>query len=90
MSTPNVRILVGKDEPIERAIRKFKKLCEKQGIRKECRDRRYYEKPSEARRKKERKAERNRRKTEKDDFDHKKTNQRSWIFTHPKLTIPNN
>lgn len=92
MSTPNVKVLVGKDEPIEKAIRKFKKLCEKQGIRKECRARRYYEKPSESRRKNLRKAERNRRKTERGDFDRKKfkkTNQRNWIFTHPKLTIPN-
>jgi len=85
----NVRILVGKDEPIEKALRKFKKQCEKQGIRKECRARRYYEKPSEVRRKNERKAERNRRK-EKGGFENKfkKTNQRNWIFTHPKLTVP--
>jgi len=92
MTKPNVRIIVGKDDSIEKTIRKFKKLCEKQGIRKECRSRRYFEKPSEVRRKNERKAARNRRKNAMEGNDNKKfkrANQRNWIFTHPKLTIPN-
>lgn len=91
MSRPNIKVIVGKDEPIEKAIRKFKKLCEKAGIRKECRSRRYFEKPSETRRKNIRKAERARKKPARshDDFKkYKKSSQQNWIFTHPKLTIP--
>jgi small subunit ribosomal protein S21 len=86
---PNVKVIVGKDENIEKALKKFKKLCEKAGIRKEVRARRYYEKPSEEKRRKARKAERNRRKNtrkfreQKDKHDKKKN--RNWIFTHPKL-----
>lgn len=48
----NVRVNVGKDENIEKAIKKFKRLCEKAGIKKEAKAREYYEKPSEIRRKK--------------------------------------
>lgn len=61
----HVRIVVHRDDSIEKVIRKFKKLCEKAGIKKEIKARRYYEKPSEARRREARKNERNRRKIEK-------------------------
>jgi small subunit ribosomal protein S21 len=85
---PNVSIKVGKDEPIEKALRRFKRLCEKQGIKKEVKARRYYEKPSEARRREVRKAERNRRKTSRNEKgkDKYKKSDSSWMFTHPKLT----
>ena len=89
MSTkPNVSIKVGKDEPIEKAIRRFKRLCEKQGIKKEVKARRYYQKPSEARRMEVRKAERNRRKTARKSREQNKykKDSRSWMFSHPKLT----
>lgn len=84
---PNIKITVGKDEPIEKALKRFKRLCEKAGIRKEVRARRYYEKPSEIRRRAIRKAERNKRKTKrfKEQKDNKKVKPRSWLFTHPKL-----
>lgn len=61
----NVRITVGKDESIEKALRKFKKLCERAGIKKEVRARERYEKPSDVRRRELRKAERNRSRLEK-------------------------
>jgi len=86
---PNVSIKVGRDEPIEKALRRFKRLCEKQGIKKEVKARRYYVKPSEAHRSEVRKAERNRRKTARDEKDkskYKKKNNNNWMFTHPKLT----
>jgi len=86
---PNIKVTLGKEENIEKALRRFKKLCERAGIRKEVRSRRYYEKPSETNRRKLRKAERNRRKNTKKpegqrDKQDKKKN-RNWIFTHPKL-----
>lgn len=62
MREPNAKIVVGKEEPIEKAIRRFKKLCDKVGIKKELKARQRYEKPGEVRRREERKAERNRRK----------------------------
>ena len=38
------------NEPIEVALRKFKRKCVKEGIFSEVRKRRYYEKPSEVKR----------------------------------------
>lgn len=62
MSKANVSINVHRDEPIEKAIRRFKKLCEKAGIKKQFKAKSRYEKPSEQRRREARKAERERRK----------------------------
>ena len=45
---------VKKDEPFESALRRFKKKIEQEGILKEVRDRKHYEKPSERKRKKAR------------------------------------
>jgi small subunit ribosomal protein S21 len=47
---PGVR--VKESEPIESAIRRFKKQCEKAGILSELRKREHYEKPSVKRKKK--------------------------------------
>lgn len=46
------QVEVKKDEPFEVALRRFKKKIEQEGILKEVRDRKHYEKPSERRRKK--------------------------------------
>ena len=51
------RIEVGRNEPLERALRRFKKKIERDGVLKQLKARKYYEKPSEIRRKK-RKAKR--------------------------------
>ena len=48
---PGVR--VKESEPLESAIRRFKKQCEKAGILSELRKREHYEKPSVKRKKKE-------------------------------------
>ena len=45
---------VKRDEPFEVALRRFKKKIEQEGILREVRDRKHYEKPSERRRKKAR------------------------------------
>lgn len=42
---------VKKDEPFESALRRFKKKIEHEGILREVRERKHYEKPSERRRK---------------------------------------
>ncbi|PIQ89947.1 MAG: 30S ribosomal protein S21 [Candidatus Omnitrophica bacterium CG11_big_fil_rev_8_21_14_0_20_42_13] len=46
-------ITIRKGESFEGALRKFKRQIEKEGILKEIRDRKHYEKPSERKRKKE-------------------------------------
>lgn len=45
-------IEVRKDESFESALRRFKRKLEQEGILRELRDRKHYEKPSERRRKK--------------------------------------
>jgi small subunit ribosomal protein S21 len=47
-------IEVRKDEPFEAALRRFKKKIEQEGILREVRDRKHYEKPSERKRKRSR------------------------------------
>lgn len=39
-------VVVRKNEPLESALRRFKKLCERDGILQELKRREYYEKPS--------------------------------------------
>ncbi len=46
---------VRKGESFESALRRFKKKIEREGILREVRDRKHYEKPSERKRKKGRK-----------------------------------
>lgn len=43
-------IQIRKDESFEAALRRFKKKIDKEGILKEVRDRKHYEKPSERKR----------------------------------------
>ena len=57
-------IRVRENEPIDGAIRRFKKQCEKAGILKELRKREHYEKPSVRRKKKAIAARKRARRTE--------------------------
>lgn len=45
---------VRKDESFESALRRFKRKIEREGVLKEVKERKHYEKPSEKRRKKTR------------------------------------
>jgi len=47
-------IEIKKDESFEMALRRFKRKIEQEGILREVRDRKHYEKPSERKRKKAR------------------------------------
>jgi small subunit ribosomal protein S21 len=51
---PKVR--VKEDEPFEKALRRFKKKCNKEGIMQKLRETKHYEKPSVKRRRKVQKA----------------------------------
>ena len=59
-----VKLLVRDKESIQEAVRRFRKLVERSGIKKEMRRREFYEKPSETKRRArlraERRAKRNR------------------------------
>ena len=45
-------IIVREDEPFEKALRRFNKTCEKEGIMSEIRKHQHFEKPSERRKRK--------------------------------------
>ncbi len=52
------RVELGRNEPIEKALRRFKKKIEREGILKTLKARKHYEKPSEIKRRKRRSAPR--------------------------------
>ncbi len=58
-----VRLVVRDKESIQEAVRRFRKLVERSGIKKEMRRREYYEKPSEIKRRARLRAERRSRRT---------------------------
>jgi small subunit ribosomal protein S21 len=51
-----VFVVVGDNEPFEKAFKKFKRLVEKEGILTEVKRRQFYEKPSEKKKRRERQA----------------------------------
>ena len=54
-------VIIHDDESFERALKRFKKKCEKAGILADLRKHRHYEKPSERRKRKENAARRKNR-----------------------------
>lgn len=52
-----VEIKVTEEEGLERALKRFKAKCDKEGIKRDIKRQRAFEKPSERRRRKMRKAE---------------------------------
>jgi small subunit ribosomal protein S21 len=57
-----LEVVVG-DQPVEKAVRAFRNKVAREGILKELKRRRFYEKPSAVRKRKMREAERRRRRT---------------------------
>jgi len=45
-------VIIEKKEDFEKALKKFKRQCQREGILKEYRERQYYTKPSQKRRRK--------------------------------------
>ncbi len=58
-----VKLFVRDNESIQEAVRRFRKIVERSGIKKEMRRREYYEKPSEVKRRACLRAERRARRT---------------------------
>jgi small subunit ribosomal protein S21 len=51
-----IKVKARGNESIQQMIRRFKKMCEKEGLTKDIKRRSYYEKPSERRRRRVRKS----------------------------------
>jgi small subunit ribosomal protein S21 len=51
-----IKVQARGEEPIEFLLKRFKKVCEKEGLTKDIKRNSYYEKPSEVRRRKVRQA----------------------------------
>lgn len=56
--TKMLKVRARGNESVQQMLKRFKKLCEKEGLNKEIKKNSYYEKPSERRRRQLRKAER--------------------------------
>ncbi|MGE0482127.1 MAG: 30S ribosomal protein S21 [Phycisphaerae bacterium] len=50
-----IKVKVRSNESVEQLVRRFKKLCEKEGLNRDIKRNSYFEKPSERRRRKARK-----------------------------------
>lgn len=61
-------ILVRDDEPFERALKRFKKTCEKAGIISDMKKHQHFEKPSERKKRKLNAAKRKRMKLDSDRY----------------------
>lgn len=59
-----IRLEVKNNEPIDKALRRFKKLCDREGLNRDMRKGAYYEKPSERNKRKSREQEKERAKAE--------------------------
>ena len=57
-----IKITVREDEALEGVLKRFKRICDKEGIKKSLKQYSYYEKPSDRRRRKEKERIRNIRK----------------------------
>jgi small subunit ribosomal protein S21 len=62
-NTENFKISIGEGFPVEKALRKFKRMCDSYGIVKNYRAREAYKKPSIQAKEKREAAEKRRRKT---------------------------
>ncbi len=60
---PTIKIKSRSNESIDQMLRRFKKLCEKEGLVKQIKRNSYFEKPSERRRRQQRKAIRHAQRT---------------------------
>ena len=60
-----IRVLVKNNEPLEKTLRRLRKICNNEGNTRDLKRSAYYEKPSERRRRKERERIKNLRKAEK-------------------------
>ena len=53
-----IKVKARANESVQQMMKRFKKMCEKEGLIKDIKKRSYYEKPSEKRRRRDRKTQR--------------------------------
>lgn len=70
-----IRVELKSNEPIERAMRRFRKICDREGITRDLRKNEYYEKPSEKNKRAERESEKARAKEERQELKRKRKNR---------------
>jgi small subunit ribosomal protein S21 len=58
-----IRLELKPGEPIDKALRRFKKICDREGLTRDMRKNSYYEKPSERQKRREREREKERSKS---------------------------
>lgn len=68
--------MVKNNEPLEKTLRRLRKICNNEGVTRDLKRSSFYEKPSERRRRKERERLKNLRKAEKQDRKKKKRRSR--------------
>ena len=61
-------VVIRRNEPIEKALRRFKKKVEQEGIMRDIKKKRYHKKPSARKKEKTKLAEKRRRKLERKKF----------------------
>lgn len=61
-----IKVVAKPSEPIDQLLKRFKKICEKEGITRDIKKSAFYEKPSEIRRRKSRQSERKRAKLQRE------------------------
>jgi small subunit ribosomal protein S21 len=59
-----IKVKARGNESLDQMLRRFKKMCEKEGLTKEIKRTSYYEKPSERRRRRLRKAQKREQRTD--------------------------
>ncbi len=57
-----IRLELKHNEPVEKALRRFKKICDREGLTRDMRKNAYYEKPSEQNKRRKREQEKERSK----------------------------
>lgn len=62
--TENFKVTIGEGFPVEKALRKFKRMCDSYGVVKKYRSKEAYQKPSVVAKEKRESAEKRRRKTQ--------------------------
>ena len=72
----SVRVQVKSGEPLEKSLRRLRKLCNNEGLTRDIKRSSVYEKPSEQRRRKERERQKAMRQAEKKALQRKKVKKR--------------
>lgn len=85
-----IRVMVKNNEPLEKTLRRLRKICNNEGITRDLKRSAYYEKPSERRRRKERERIKNLRKAdrpekEKKDKKKDKDDKKKEMRKEPRL-----